>query len=1024
MGSGYALPAQRLAGVHGAEAPPLPPGPQERSSSTWSKRPTAVFVGHVGDTAKRRGVTLRQSPVGEDVTEVAGGPAELLSSCAELGEEVMAAARVECAAELRIGVPAWARQKKTRAQVLRVVAEMEQAWTERDRVPVADAFPEMADTAEAFKNGLMLLRPRHSGEWGAVLSAAPAFWNRVALHHLRFEGARRWYVVVFSLDGLHRLLVLHVPPSRFLSPAAALDHRVRQMTYRDDHRGRFAPGLRVSDKFMTLLSPEDYEARGRAYMTGGHVMDLVEIPPVYDQANYASYEEHGEKSLVDLNHQVAAGYLEGPLLYKPRIINKQAGIWDEVKQKYRPVVDCRRSGLNAAMRASTCSYDMLDDLLRVLGKGDWQSAFDFKDAFYMWPREQRFCDYQGLRGPRASPGIYRNRSLLMGGRDCPELQQGWANSIKEVVNRLVLLPLGRAQLISNGMTERQVLLMDMPEIAAMYVDDGKLRHPAAFTLEQAERQFAAVLAFFDEHGLQYSVKKNVWPARRGEYVGVALDTDTCVASVTEAKAARYGVALDGLVEEALQRGSVSRRALASVVGKLVWAAEVAPELRVLLAPCYWALQDFTAAPKLGAEWDPAVRVRLGADAIAALRKARAVLGDRRRLRRRWYPHEDQRLAGFWRGQIVDSHDYLDRHHRTSHGVAVCTGDASGDQGATVTMLDPLEGELREVWRYGPEESAPQQSSNYRELHTVLKAVELWGGRLAGRRVLVRSDNSTAVSVANRRGTNSANLLGLSERLVEECARHDVDLAAVHIPGEENLLADRLSRFKRELDQGDWMLDSAPFERARERARRFFGVEWTLDGSADPVGANRRLPRFCSAVNSILDMDLRGEQLYCNPDFELAEAVLRHFLQAYRSADVATSGTFVLPVWPDRRFWRLLKGAKVLDYYPAGTQLFTSPDWRQLQLTGGDFALGGQRRVVRGPTRWPVLIAMFPPLLSHRRHAGGAAAAGGVALAGGRSAAGGLLPTLRGEAQHDLGLLRGLRAGPLPAVRWAAASPAV
>ena len=117
---------------------------------------------------------------------------------------------------------------------------------------------ELADTAEGFKNGMFLLRPKCRGDWGAVLSTSPAFWNRVALHHLRFEGARRWYAVVFSLDGLHRLLVLRVPPMRFSSAAAALEHRERQMTYRDDHRGRFAPGLRVSDDFMALLTPEDY----------------------------------------------------------------------------------------------------------------------------------------------------------------------------------------------------------------------------------------------------------------------------------------------------------------------------------------------------------------------------------------------------------------------------------------------------------------------------------------------------------------------------------------------------------------------------------------------------------------------------------------------------------------------------------------------------------------------------------------------------------------------------------------------
>ena len=90
----------------------------------------------------------------------------------------------------------------------------------------------------------------------------------------------------------------------------------------------------------------------------------------------------------------------------------------------------------------------------------------------------------------------------------------------------------------------------------------------------------------------------------------------------------------------------------------------------------------------------------------------------------------------------------------------------------------------------------------------------------------------------------------------------------------------------------------------------------------------QLPRFCSVGHSMLRKRLDGEHLYCSPDFELIGHVLGHFLEAYRRAEVATSGTFVLPVWADRSWWRLLRGARVVAYYPAGTPLFTSPDWRQ------------------------------------------------------------------------------------------------
>ena len=122
----------------------------------------------------------------------------------------------------------------------------------------------------------------------------------------------------------------------------------------------------------------------------------------------------------------------------------------------------------------------------------------------------------------------------------------------------------------------------------------------------------------------------------------------------------------------------------------------------------------------------------------------------------------------------------------------------------------------------------------------------------------------------------------------------------------------------------------------------------------------------------------------------------------------TSGTFVVPVWADRSYWRLLKGAKVLAYYPAGVPLFTSPDWRELELgSSGHYGFGGvQPRVHRGDTKWPVLVAHFPPLLMHRSQRGGAASE----VRGGRkgSRAGSGLPTLQGEAAKDLYLLSGLQ----------------
>ena len=78
----------------------------------------------------------------------------------------------------------------------------------------------------------------------------------------------------------------------------------------------------------------------------------------------------------------------------------------------------------------------------------------------------------------------------------------------------------------------------------------------------------------------------------------------------------------------------------------------------------------------------------GEEALEALEEVRKILTDPTELRRRWYPDDCEELAGFWEGQCVDSHEYTDTHSRTSNGIPVITGDASGDQGAA-----HFEGEL-------------------------------------------------------------------------------------------------------------------------------------------------------------------------------------------------------------------------------------------------------------------------------------------------------------------------------------------
>jgi len=833
----------------------------------------------------------------------------------------------------------WRDRPQDQDRVLRLLRELEEwfEYTGKERY-VPETPLEEVDSAEDVKQYMLRHGPSRQTGFGCRSGPDSPLWDRISLHRLRTRGHRHWFAVVRSLDMQHRLLVLKIPPRSFACDADKWEHARRQMTYQDDRHGVFAPGVRVRVRQFLDQLPEGDQEFMRQAVEGGFPMPLTYAPaPFWRKGNYASYNEHADKAQADLERQVQAGFVEGPLHYRPWIVNPQGGVWLPEKGKWRTVHDCTKSGLNAAIAPQECRYDMLDDVLREQQEDCWMVGWDLKDAFFNLPRLQEHCDYLGLED--AGGNFYRHRFAVFGASDSPAFQQRYVRILMEHLNRLGASGAG-----------------DWPNttLTGVFVDDGHGVQPASLTLPEAEREFDAQMQYFASIGLIDSPAKRVWPTKDKSYVGCHINSTTQVVQPERRKVEKYTAAVRALLSGLGDKAElvVGRREFTSVVGKLQHVAPLVRGGQGLLTRAYRdrdMLVDSRLDPTLSSAWTPDVDIRVQRQTLQDLETFISLLPDSRR---RYYldsPLVDER--GFWRGETSTSHGRMDSTSATDLGVQVYTTDANAEGGGGHFQHERIQK------LYPPHECHPNKSSNFRELDMGLVGLHQWGERWAGQRVLWRTDNTTAVSVVNRQGTMAPDLEPLSKQIEQFCREHDIDLAAGHIAGVLNVLADRLSRYRWNVDHSNWMLHPPVFTALCERLRILF----TLDGSADPLGTNSQLPRFCSELDSLLDADLRGERLYCNPDFDMIDAVLRHFLACQRDAPDTTSGTFVLPRWLTKSWWSLLRGARVVAFYPEGSDLFTSPDWQSAQTPGHM----PSSRVFRGPTRWPVLMVHFPACLPRR-----------------------------------------------------------
>ena len=751
--------------------------------------------------------------------------------------------------------------------------------------------------------------------------AREAFWDRISLSRLRFKGDKRTYVRVrhkhqptdSHASTERQLLTLHVPPRGV--PYNDM-HAALQASYRDDGAHFTGAsghgGLRVNcARLLELGAPPEEVAR----IQRGYKVALHTEPPRFHGRNYGGALDFPEKIAEETERMVAQGFVEGPLLYTPHIVQPLGGVWKEEKQKWRTIVNGTGSGVNPCSLNLGCTYDMLSDVLAPLVPGARMSCFDLTDAFLNWPYTEDHAELWGFQDP-GSGDYYRYRFMAFGGRQSPSVQQRWARILQGIVNRhgLRYCPAGSRAASYDGF-----------RCTGAYVDDFFMQHNPDLTQEEADLQYESVLKLLEYLQFQYKPSKNVRPTTSAEYLGFAIDTvrQTVGISATRASALTRDVS-DFLTQaESAPGGHIPRLALAAIIGKLQWVAQIVPHGQKFLSQSYRARDAFTCSETrhrpVREQWSPHVLVCPAHEALKELRD--------------WTPRLAELAlsplflsnltmpSGFWRGHLSESDEAIDAAHGKSvEQVEVLTGDACGD------ACGGWYKHHRFVSFFPPAECSPHFSSNYRELKTVLLMLRQWGESLRDCRVLVRSDNTTTVSSVNRGFSPYPDLGPVADEIHALAHSLGIRLAARHIPGLKNGLADRLSRdlkVYRNRDDGDWRLRQDEFKHIEALSGRAFD----LDGASDPMGRNSHCARYCSVVDSLTTTDVRGMHLWCNPDWHMALDSLRHFRSALADRPEDSSAVFILPAWPTAVWWRQLRDSRLLAYYPPGTELFTAPDHR-------------------------------------------------------------------------------------------------
>uniref|UniRef100_UPI0037E82EF3 uncharacterized protein n=1 Tax=Semicossyphus pulcher TaxID=241346 RepID=UPI0037E82EF3 len=373
---------------------------------------------------------------------------------------------------------------------------------------------------------------------------------------------------------------------------------------------------------------------------------------------------------------------------------------------------------------------------------------------------------------------------------------------------------------------------------------------------QVVQDTARLLAHVAGLGLTVNMAKScLVPTQRAPYLGLVLNSVAMRAYLSERR-----------VNDILQLLPLFRRGkwlrfvlFLQLLGKLTAASTAIPSGLLSLRPLQIWLNGFCLDPKLH-------KHRLITVSQTCIR-AQAPWGERAFL-----------LGGALLGAIPSFRETV-------------TADASRSGWGAVWHGRPAQGQ----WSV----QDGMQHINVLEQRAVHLALRHFLPHLRGKHVLVRSDNKAVVSQINHQGgTKSVRLLRVSQRLLTWAAPHLSSLQAVWLSGDQNRVADFLSRHRP--PPGEWRLHLEVAE-----------MIWDIFGRAEVDLFASRESTHCplwfswTEGDSPLGQDALGHEwpdslLYAFPPLPLILPTLQWVLQRGHRL------LLVAPFWPGRLWFPLLR----------------------------------------------------------------------------------------------------------------------